>query len=193
MVSTRASTKAPPEPDWGEGRTIGQVLNTLADQYTPATGTMHWTDEDTKQEQPHIVAYTGEARELLDWFVEHRNSSCPSLFQEGGRKLTKDMLDGTWERACRTAGLPVGRKNGGYTIHNQRHTFVSDAHDAGLSAGVIMAHTGHVQEPTMLHYLRVSGKAQQRAQEPLEAHRREQAEQLRERAKKLRLVGKRAG
>ncbi len=155
---------------------------------------MKWTDEDTKQGLPHIVTYTGEALEILRWFAEHRDTACPYLFQENGKRLTKDKLDGTWERASRTAGLQVGRKQGGYTIHNLRHTFVSDAHNAGLSAGVIMAHTGHVQEPTMLHYLRVSGSAQQRAQEQLAAYRREQAEQLKEQASRVvRLVGRKAG
>src|SRR5439155_7510555 len=28
----------------------GQVLATRADQFTPATGRVHWTDEDTKQD-----------------------------------------------------------------------------------------------------------------------------------------------
>jgi hypothetical protein len=30
----------------------GQVLGTLAEQFTPATGTVAWTDEDTKQALP---------------------------------------------------------------------------------------------------------------------------------------------
>jgi integrase len=78
-------------------------------------------------------------------------------------------------------------------IHDLRHCFVSDAHDAGLSAGVIMAHTGHVQEPTMLRYLRVSAPAQQRAQEQLDAYRRKQAALVAERAKKVtRLAGRRS-
>jgi integrase len=171
----------------------GQVLHTLAEQFTPATGTMRWTDEDTKTGLPHIVTYTGEARELLDWFVEHRDRACPALFQEDGTILTKDKLDGTWERACERVGLPVGRKAGGYVIHNLRHTFVSEAHDAGLSAGVIMAFTGHVQEPTMHRYLRVSTGAQAGAQETLEAHRRAQAERVAaERAKVVSLAARRA-
>src|SRR5262249_25053659 len=151
------------------------VLGTLAKQYTPATGTMRWTDEDTKTGLPHIVRYTGEAKDILDWFVAHRDPACPALFQEDGAVLTKDKLDGTWARTGERVGLPRGRKAGGYVIHTLRANFVSDAHDAGLSAGVIMAHTGHVQEPTMLRYLRTSGEAQQRAQEQLEAYRREQA------------------
>jgi len=156
----------------------GQVLATRAEQFTPATGRMHWTDEDTKQEEPHIVTYTGEALDILLWFVAHRDLACPALFQEDGKPLTIYKLAVTWTRLCERAGLPVGRKNGGYTIHNLRHTYVTEAHEAGTSAGVIMAMTGHVEEPTMLHYLRVSAKAQQCAQERLEAHRREQAAQV---------------
>ena len=156
----------------------GQVLASRAEQFTPATGTMHWTDEDTKQEQPHIVTYTGEALDILLWFVAHRDRACPALFQEDGKPLTIYKLKTTWDRLCDRAGLPIGRNNGGFTIHNLRHTYVTEAHEAGESSGVIMAMTGHVQEPTMLHYLRVSGKAQQRAQERLEAHRREQAEKV---------------
>jgi integrase len=169
----------------------GQVLRTRAEQYTPATGTLRWTDEDTKQGLPHVVTYTGEARDILDWFVEHREPSSPALFQEDGQPLTKDMLDGTWQRACERAGVPSGRRSG-YVIHDLRHTFVSDAHDVSLSSGVIMAHTGHVQEPTMLRYLRVSAPAQQRAQEQMDAYRRQQAEQIAARAKKVtRLAGRR--
>jgi len=164
----------------------GQVLATRVEQYNPATGTMSWTDEDTKAGVPHVVTYTGEARDILDWFVAHRDACCPALFQEDGKPLAKDQLDGTWSRGCRTAGVPSGRKNDGYTIHNLRHAFVSEAYDAGLSEGVIMAHTNHVQAPTMLRYLRTSAAAQQRAQEQLEAYRRAQATKMRERAKKVR-------
>ena len=56
------------------------------------------------------MSYADEAREILDWFAEHRDPADPQLFQEEGRKLTKDMLDGTWTRASETAGLPVGQK-----------------------------------------------------------------------------------
>ena len=156
----------------------GQVLATRADQFTPATGTMHWSDEDTKQDQPHIVTYTGKALEILLWFVDHRDPANPALFQEDGEPLTIYKVNDAWTYLCEAAGLPMGRKNGGYTIHNLRHTYVSEAHEAGETAGVIMAMTGHLNEPTMLHYLRVSGKAQQRSQERLEAHRREQAAQV---------------
>ena len=38
------------------------------------------------------------------------------LFQENGTPITKDMLDRTWEMACREVGLPVGRKRGGFVI-----------------------------------------------------------------------------
>ena len=160
------------------GSRKGQTLTTRADQFTPATGTVRWTDEDTKQDQPHIVTYTGEALAILQWFVAHRDPADRALFQEDGRQLTKYQVDGTWARANQAARLFLGRKNGGYTIHNLRHTYVSEAHEAGEPGGVIMAMTGHVQEPTMLHYLKVSGKAQQRSQERLEAHRREQAAQV---------------
>jgi integrase len=98
-----------------------------------------------------------------------------------------------WERACEAAGLPLGRKGGGYVIHDLRHTFVSEAHDAGLSAGVTMAFTGHVQEPTMHRYLRVSATAQAQAQQVLEAHRRAQAQRVAEQRKKVvELAGRRA-
>ena len=53
-----------------------------------------------------------------------------------------------------------------------------------------MGMTGHLHEPTMYRYLRVSAKAQQRSQERLEAHRREQAEKVKA-SKVVRLVGRR--
>jgi integrase len=175
------------------GPRVGQVLGTLASQFTPSTGTIRWTDEDTKQGSPHIVTYTGDALEILHWFIEHRDPACPGLFQEAGKPLTKDLLDYAWERACEAAGLPLGRKGGGYVIHDLRHTFVSEAHDAGLSAGVIMAFTGHVQEPTMHRYLRVSATAQAQAQQVLDAHRRAQAQRVAEqRNKVVELAGRRA-
>ena len=87
----------------------------------------------------------------------------------------------------------MGRRAGGYVIHNLRHTFVSEAHDAGLSAGIIMAFTGHVQEPTIHRYLRVSATAQTHAQEALDAHRRAQAERVAaQREKIVSLAGRRA-
>lgn len=166
----------------------GQVLDTLASQFTSAIGEMRWTDEDTKSGLPHIVTYTGEALDLLNWFVEQRDRSCPYLFQEDGQRLTGDKLDFAWERACRAAHLPIGRRNKGYVIHDLRATFVSDAHDAGLSAGVIMAHTGHVQEPTMYRYLKTSAAAQVVAQEKLDQHRRGQAARVAAARQQLRRI-----
>jgi hypothetical protein len=52
-------------------------------------------------------------------------------------------MQGRW-----SAHRPEGRW---LQIHHLRHTFVSETHEAGLTAGVIRAHMGHVQEPTMLH------------------------------------------
>jgi integrase len=173
----------------------GQVLATRVEQFSSATGMVTWEPEDTKSETPHRVTYTGEALDILRWFADRHDPRHAALFQDvDGKPITKNRLDATWHRACRRAGLPIGRQRGGYVIHHLRHSFVSEAHDAGLAAGVIMAHTGHVQEPTMLHYLRVSGAAQQRAQEQLEAHRKAQTEKVRtERERVVRLADRRVG
>ncbi len=56
----------------------------------------------------------------------------------------------------------------------------------------LIADLGGLGDPTMLRYLRVSAPAQQCAQEQMDAYRRQQAQQIAARAKKVaRLAGRR--
>jgi len=61
-LEPEARVKVPPLPR-GRGAPQGTDAPHARGAVHSATGTMRWTDEDTKQGRPHIVTYTGEARE----------------------------------------------------------------------------------------------------------------------------------
>src|SRR5262249_2148182 len=121
----------------------GQLLATRLAQFHIETGSMTWRPEQTKTDDAHNVTYTGEALDLLRAFWEHRSLACPAFFQEDGSALTTDKLNAAWWAACREVGLPIGRKAGGYVIHELRHTMVSEWIHAGQSEKSIMDMTGH--------------------------------------------------
>jgi len=110
----------------------------------PAAGYISALRLDESGARPRLLArlsnVDGETKALVRQgrFVAHRDPACPALFQEDGKPLTIYEVNDTWTRAFRAAGLPLGRK-AGYTIQHLRHTFVSEAHKAGETAGVIMA------------------------------------------------------
>jgi hypothetical protein len=58
-----------------------------------------------------------------------------------------------WLAACRRAGLPVGRKAGGYIFHDTRNTAVSDLRqDKGFAEDQCMQITGHKTAHVFRHY-----------------------------------------
>ena len=48
-----------------------------------------------------------------------------------------------WTTTCKKAGFAVGRKGGGFTFHNTRHTAVTNLVNAGVPAHEAMAVSGH--------------------------------------------------
>ena len=48
-----------------------------------------------------------------------------------------------WAKACKAAGFPIGRKNGGFVFHNTRHTAVTNLVNAGVPAHEAQAVSGH--------------------------------------------------
>src|SRR5207245_7283151 len=48
-----------------------------------------------------------------------------------------------WAAACKKAGFPVGRKQGGYVFHNTRHTAVTNIVNAGMPETLAMSVSGH--------------------------------------------------
>ena len=52
----------------------------------------------------------------------------------------------SWTRsspACKAAGFPLGRKQGGYIFHNTRHTACTNMVAAGVPESVAMSISGH--------------------------------------------------
>ena len=149
----------------------GQLLKTRLAQFHPDTGSMTWRPEQTKTNDAHNVAYTGEALEILLGFWKARELTCPAFFQEHGAPVTADKLNEAWWAACREVGLPIGRKHGGYVIHELRHTMVSEWIHAGQPEKAIMDMTGHRAVQTLHRYGHASAEAQRAAQERVEAWR----------------------
>jgi len=79
--------------------------------------------------------------EIVQQAWAQRRPDCRYLFHEDGKPL--GQLRSEWNRACRKAGFPVGRKAGGYAIHGTRHSALSNMTAAGIPAPVAMSISGH--------------------------------------------------
>jgi len=72
---------------------------------------------------------------------EARRLDCKHLFHVDGRPLGD--LRSEWDRACRRAGFPVGRKAGGYVFHNTRHSCLTNLAAEGVPDTVARSISGH--------------------------------------------------
>jgi len=73
-----------------------------------------------------------------------------------GGKMTTSQFYNIFKNAFELAGLPVGRKNGSYTTHDLRGTFITAMLDAGFNAEDIAEIVGHKDIKQTLEYRRKS-------------------------------------
>lgn len=122
-----------------------------------------WEPQQTKHgkrtKKPHVLPLVGRAQAIVQAAWERRLLDVPALFHLDGQPLGR--LRSEWTRACRTAGLPAGRKRGGFTLHNTRHSALSNLVNAGVSTTVAMSISGHATENVFRRYA-ITAEATQR-------------------------------
>jgi len=118
---------------------------------------LSWRGEQTKagkrDGQPHVIPVTGRSLEIVKQAYANRRAHCPFLFHSvkcghwTRRHHPGDpcmgRLQSEWERACEAAGVPCGRKTGGYVFHNTRHSAVTNMTGAGVPDSVATTITAH--------------------------------------------------
>jgi len=126
-----------------------------------------WRPDQTKSGEPHVLPLVGRTKEIIMRLWGRRRLDCRHLFHEAGRAL--GLLRSEWNRACRNAGFPVGRRHGGYSFHDTRHSCISNLHAAGVPDSVAMSISNHKTPAVFLRYGIRHESAQRAALEQVDA------------------------
>jgi integrase len=120
-----------------------------------------WPPEETKPGDMHVLPLAGEEWTRVTRLLADARTWCPYLFHgrlcAPGRKSSKEYgcignNRKVWATACASAGLPVGRKNGGYVFHHTRNTASTDLRAHGMEEADAMKVTGHKTSHVFRHY-----------------------------------------
>ena len=116
---------------------------------------IEWPAEECKRDRPHVVPLEpGGTLDIVERLMAEGRTRlfCPYLFHgprcAPGRRPSKLYgcvvnFKKAWQTACRKAGLPVGRKAGGFVFHHTRNSAVTNLVASGMDQGDAMKVTGH--------------------------------------------------
>jgi integrase len=153
------------------GKRKGQMSRTTWTHYDAAAAEFTWSADEVKGRRPEVLPLAGRALELIRALHANRRLHCRYVFH--GPRCAPGVAPSTrygcvgefkraWATACRKAGVPAGRKAGGYIFHNTRHTAVTNLVNAGVPAHEVMAVSGHRTRSVLDRYS-LTLKAQTRA------------------------------
>jgi integrase len=127
-----------------------------------------WESEKVKNRRPHTVPLRPGTRRhaIVQRLWEARRLGCP-LFHIDGQPLGE--LRSEWRRACERAGVPCGRKVGGFVIHDTRVSAISNLADAGVPDTVARAISGHRTPSVHARYQITNERTQDDALDQAEA------------------------
>jgi integrase len=119
--------------------------------YDVATQEFAWTAAEVKAKRAEVLPLAGRPLALISALHQVRHLHCRYVFPGpdcGDQKPSKRYgcvgdFKRIWATACRAAGFPVGRKQGGFIFHNTRHTAITNLVNAGVPAHEAMAISGH--------------------------------------------------
>jgi integrase len=129
------------------GTRRGQLARTQRRFVDLARALITWPPAEVKADDPHTLPLEGESLAIVHAALKDARTWCPYLFHgprcaAGRRPSTRYACVGdfknAWAAAMKRAGLPVGRKAGGFTFHHTRNTAATDLCAAGLSVDDIM-------------------------------------------------------
>jgi len=129
------------------GTRRGQLARTQRRFVDLTRALIEWPPIEVKADEPHSLPLEGESLAIVRVAMQDARLWCPYLFHgprcAAGRPASKRYgcvgdFKKAWAKAMAQAGMPVGRKNGGYTFHHTRNTAATDMRAAGMTTDDIM-------------------------------------------------------
>jgi integrase len=126
---------------------------------------LEWEDVDmkrkeftlraTKNGEARTVPMTPEVYEAFRQCLRERRLDTPKVFLYKGKPIQR-RLTTAFKAACRRAGIVYGRKNGGMTAHDFRHSAATTLRRAGVDTMTAMKIIGHKSEKMHRRYNQIS-------------------------------------
>jgi integrase len=109
---------------------------------------------NTKNGEPRVVPMTEEVYEVFKELWAERRLDTQRVFLYKGRPVKS--LKTAFAAACRRAGIKCGRKDGGRTVHDLRHTASTNLRRAGVDTMTAMKIVGHKSEKMHRRYNQIA-------------------------------------
>src|SRR5207249_4779321 len=112
------------------GTRKGQLARTTWTHWNPEAREFTWNAAEVKGKRDFVLPLDGRPLEIIAALYDRRRLHCRYVFHgrrcAPGRKPSQQYgcvgdFGRAWDTACKKAGFPVGRKNGGFVFHNTRH------------------------------------------------------------------------
>jgi integrase len=127
-----------------------------------------WEGPKVKNRRPHTIPLREGTRRqaIVQRLWDNRRLGWP-LFHINGRPVGE--LRSEWRRACKAAGVPCGRKVGGYVFRDTRVSAISNLADAGVPDTVARSISGHRTPSVHARYQVTAERTQDDALDKAEA------------------------
>lgn len=110
---------------------------------------------ETKNSEPRTVPMTDEVYDVFKVLWNERRLDTQRVFLYKGKPVTE--LKTAFKAACKRAGVKCGRKDGGLTVHDFRHTASTNLRRAGVDTMTAMQIVGHKSEKMHRRYNQITG------------------------------------
>jgi len=143
------------------GTRKGQLARTLRRYVALNRGVIEWPPAECKHHEAHVIPLEGDALQIVERLMAKPPLWCPFLFHgprcAPGERSSKAYgclgdFKKAWARACKDAGLPAGRRGGGYVFHHTRNTAATNLRAGGMEEADAMKITGHQTAHVFRHY-----------------------------------------
>lgn len=113
-----------------------------------------FTLRETKNGEARTVPMTDEVYITFRELWEERRLDTQRVFLYNGKPITSFKT--AFKAACKRAGVVCGRKNGGLTVHDFRHTASTNLRRAGVDTMTAMKIVGHKSEKMHRRYNQIT-------------------------------------
>jgi integrase len=143
------------------GTRKGQLARTLRRFVDLERAVIEWPPAECKHKEAHTVPLEGRGLAIVKERMARPPMHCPYLFHgphcRPGQAVSKTYgcigdFKKAWKAACKKAGLPPGRKVGGFVFHHTRNTAATNLRAGGMEEADAMLVTGHTTTHVFKHY-----------------------------------------